>query len=188
VHRADKPAIALIEFDSIARAYRTGDAMVKRASVEVAYAGPVSPGKYLVLITGGEAEVDESWREGRADGGDAVVDHLFLPGVHSDVVEAIHGKTHSLDPDEDSLGVIETRTVAAAIVACDAACKTAEVRVLEMRLGKGIGGKGVFTLAGAQWDLEAALESACASIEERRALLGRELIPRPDALFTGGLS
>ncbi len=188
MHRAANPAIALIEFDSIARALRTGDAMVKRASVEVAYAGPVSPGKYLVLITGGEAEVEESWRAGRADGGDAVVDHLFLPGVHGDVVLAIMGQTHALDPDVDSLGVIETSTVAAAIVACDAACKTVAVRILEMRLGKGIGGKGVFTLAGSQWDLEAALEAACTSIEERRALLGRELIPRPDALFAGGLA
>jgi len=188
VHRAASPAIALIEFDSIARALRTGDAMVKRAVVDVAYAGPVSPGKYLILITGSEAEVDESWRTGRADGGDTVVDHLYLPGVHEDVVSAIHGGTHALDPDADSLGVIETRTVAAAIVACDAACKTAPVRVLEMRLGKGIGGKGVFTLAGTQWDLEAALEAAVTSIEERRALIGRELIPRPDALFRGGLT
>lgn len=188
MHRAASPAIALIEFDSIARALRTGDAMVKRALVDVAYAGPVSPGKYLILITGSEAEVDESWRTGRADGGDTVVDHLYLPGVHEDVVSAIHGGTHALDPDADSLGVIETRTVAAAIVACDAACKTAPVRVLQMRLGKGIGGKGVFTLAGTQWDLEAALDAAVTSIEERRALIGRELIPRPDALFRGGLT
>lgn len=188
MHRADSPAIALIELDSIARALRTGDAMVKRASVNVAYAGPVSPGKYLVLITGGEAEVEESWRTGREDGGDAVVDHLFLPGVHVDVVQAIHGRTLALDPEQDSLGVIETSTISAVIVACDAACKMAEVRVLEMRLGKGIGGKGVFTLAGTQWDLEAALEAACASIEERRALLGSELIARPDALFSGGLT
>ena len=188
MHRAASPAIALIEFDSIARALRTGDAMVKRAVVDVAYAGPVSPGKYLILITGSEAEVDESWRTGRADGGDTVVDHLYLPGVHEDVVSAIHGGTYALDPDADSLGVIETRTVAAAIVACDAACKTAPVRVLQMRLGKGIGGKGVFTLAGTQWDLEAALDAAVTSIEERRALIGRELIPRPDALFRGGLT
>ena len=188
MHRAPNPAIALIEFDSIARAFRTGDAMVKRAVIEVAYAGPVSPGKYLVLITGGEAEVEESWRAGRADGGDTVVDHLFLPGVHSDVVDAIHGATHSLDPAQDSLGVIETRTISACIVACDAACKMTDVRVLEMRLGKGIGGKGVFTLAGQQWDLEVALDAAVAAIEERRALIGRELIPRPDALFAGGLT
>ena len=62
--RTDPPAIALIEFVSIARAIRTGDAMVKQAEVRVLRAEPVSPGKYLILITGGEAEVEESWREG----------------------------------------------------------------------------------------------------------------------------
>ena len=65
--------------------------MVKRADVSVLLAEPISPGKYLILITGGEAEVDESWRAGLADGADAVVDSLFLPGVHADVLDAIGG-------------------------------------------------------------------------------------------------
>ena len=84
--------------------------------------------------------------------------------------------------------MLETRTVAAAIVACDAALKTAGVQVLEMRLGQGIGGKGVFTLSGEQWDVEAALDAALRSIEDRRAVVAHELIPRPDPLFRGGLA
>ena len=43
-----QPAIALIEFESIAIGMRAGDTMVKRAPVEVTYAGTVHPGKYLV--------------------------------------------------------------------------------------------------------------------------------------------
>jgi microcompartment protein CcmL/EutN len=187
VRRPDPPAIALLEFDSIARALRTGDALVKRAPVEVLFSAPVSPGKYLILITGGEAEVEEAWREGVADGGDRIVASLYLPGVHAAALDAVRGVAGRLDPAQDSLGVLETSTVSAAIVACDAACKTASVRVVEMRLGKGIGGKGVFTLAGELWDVEAALEAAVISIEERRAVVGRELIPRPDAGFPGGL-
>jgi len=45
-----QPAIALLEFDSIAIGVRAGDAMVKRAPVEITYAGTVHPGKYLVLV------------------------------------------------------------------------------------------------------------------------------------------
>ena len=186
MHRPQKPAIALLELDSIARALRTGDAMVKRAEVEVAYAGPVSPGKYLILVTGFEAEVEESWLAGKADAGDHLVDSLFLPGAHEAAVSAVHGVTRTLG-DDLSLGVLETRTVSAAIVACDTAVKTTDVDVLEMRLGKGIGGKGVFTLSGAQSDVEAALEAALISIEDRRAVIAHELIPRPDPLFGGGL-
>lgn len=184
--RPDPPAIALLEFESIARAIRTGDAMVKRAEVRVQLAEPVSPGKYLILVTGGEAEVEESWLEGLEIGGGAVVDSLFLPGVHADALAAVHG----LQRDrwaQDSIGIVEASSVAGAIVACDAACKESPVRVLQMRLGKGIGGKGVFTLAGELWDIQASLEAAQRSIEERRVLLASEIIPRPDGRFDGGL-
>ena len=186
MRRPDPPAIALLEFSSIARALRSGDAMVKKAEVQVALAGPISPGKYLVLISGKEAEVDESWREGLADGGDAVVDSLFLPGVHADVVDGIHGTVEARG-EQDAVGVVETGTVAATIVACDAACKEAPVKLTGIRLGKGIGGKGVFTLAGELWDIQASVEAAKLVIEERRCLVGTEIIPRPDSRFAGGL-
>ena len=160
--------------------------MVKRAEVRVQLAEPISPGKYLVLITGGEAEVDESWREGLEIGGDRVVDSLFLPGVHADALGAVHGTVRDRWA-QDAIAVVECSTAAAAIVACDAACKETPVRVLQMRLGKGIGGKGVFTLAGELWDIQASVEAAERSIEARRALVGSEVIPRPDGRFDGGL-
>ena len=160
--------------------------MVKRAEVYVQLAEPVSPGKYLVLITGREAEVDESWREGLDVGGDQVVSSLYLPGVHGDTVQAVHGAELQRWA-QDSIAVVECSTVAGAIVACDAACKEAPVRVLQMRLGKGIGGKGVFTLAGELWDLQASVEAATRSIEDRRVLIATEIIPRPDGRFEGGL-
>jgi microcompartment protein CcmL/EutN len=163
---------------------RSGDAMVKRAEVSVALAEPVSPGKYLILITGFEAEVEEAWIAGVADAGDAVVESLYLPGVHGDVIDAVHGKAHRRGK-QDSLGVIETGTVAAAIVAADAACKEAAVTLLDLRLAKGIGGKGVFTLAGELWDVQAAIEAATNAIAERRCLLGSEIIARPDRAFEG---
>lgn len=186
MRRPDPPAIALLEFSSISRALRTGDAMVKKAEVQVGMAEPISRGKYLVLISGGEAEVEESWREGLLDGGEAVVDSLFLPGVHADVVDGIHGTVEQRGP-EDSIGVVETGTVAAAVVACDAACKEAPVKLTGLRLGKGIGGRGVFTLAGELWDVQASVEAAKLVIEERRCVVGIEIIPRPDGRFTGGL-
>jgi len=185
--RPDPPAIALIEFASIARAIRTGDAMVKRAEVRVQMAEPVSPGKYLILITGGEAEVEESWQEGVEIGAGEVVDSLYLPGVHGDALGAIHGAEQRRWA-QDALAVVECASVAGAIVACDAACKEAPVRVLEMRLAKGIGGKGVFTLAGELWDLQASVEAATRAVEERRCLVAVEIVPRPDGRFEGGLS
>ncbi len=187
MRRPNPPAIALIELSSIARALPTGDAMVKKADVSVLLAEPISPGKYLILITGGEAEVDEAWREGLAVGASLVVDSLFLPGVHADVVDAIGGAS-SARGDDQSVAAIETSTVAAAIVAADAACKEAPVTLTALRCGKGIGGKGVFTLSGELWDVQASVAAATTSIEERGALVTSEIVARPDDRFEGGLS
>ncbi len=149
-------------------------------------AGPVSPGKYLILFAGDEASVEESWRAGVEDAGDCLLDSLFLPGVHADCHAAVFGR-FGLREGERSLGALELATVAGAIVACDAACKAAAVSILEMRLGDGIGGKGVFTLWGALPDVLAAVDAAAEAASGRRVLVGREVIARPDPAFPGRL-
>ena len=60
-----EPALALLEFNSIAAGIQAADAMVKRAPIDVIKAGTVQPGKYLVLIGGQVADVDESLAAGR---------------------------------------------------------------------------------------------------------------------------
>jgi microcompartment protein CcmL/EutN len=186
MHRPADPALALVELGSIARAMRTGDTIVKRAPVRVALTGPVSPGKYLILWTGDEASVEESWRAGVEDAAEALVDQLLLPGVHRACHDAVFGQFGQRE-GEGSLGVLELGTVAATLLACDAACKTAGVTVLELRLADGIGGKGVFTLWGELSEVQAAVAAPPDAAATRRALVGREVIARPDPAFPGGL-
>ncbi len=47
-----EPALGLLELESIAAGIEVGDAMAKRAPIEVLRAGTVHPGKYLVLVGG----------------------------------------------------------------------------------------------------------------------------------------
>ncbi len=84
-----QPALALIEFDSIAAGIEAGDAMAKKAPIARLVAGTVHNGKYLVLISGEVADVEESLAAGLATGASAVLDHVYLPGVHPHVVDAI---------------------------------------------------------------------------------------------------
>lgn len=183
MHLPERPAIALVELSSIARALRVGDAMVKRAPVTVVRAETTSPGKFLILIAGDEASVEESWKVGREAAGEALVDELFLAAIHVDAYRAVMGASAAAGP-EDSLGAFETKTVASAILASDAALKCAPVALVEIRLGDGIGGKGVFSIAGALDDVMAALDAAERAIEARRALIAREIVPRPDPAFS----
>jgi microcompartment protein CcmL/EutN len=167
-----EPALALIDFSSIAVGIEAADAMVKRAQLDVIRTGTVQPGRYLVLIGGTVAEVQESLATGRAVGGDSVLDHVFLPHVHPDVVTAIGGGRAEVP--RDAVGVIETSTVAAAIRAADSGIKGAEVRLLEVRMADGLGGKGIVLYSGVVADVEAAIEIGCAVI--RPGLLVRHVV------------
>jgi microcompartment protein CcmL/EutN len=55
-----KPAIGLIELSSIARGLYVSDVMVKKAPVELLMSQTTSPGKYLILVSGDVASVQES--------------------------------------------------------------------------------------------------------------------------------
>ena len=171
-----EPALALLEFNSIAAGIQAADAMVKRAPIDVIKAGTVQPGKYLVLIGGEVADVEESLAAGREVGGDAAVDFVYLPFVHPDVVEAVAG---GRAPEvTDSLGIVETSTVAAAIHAADAGVKGAEVRLVEVRLADGLGGKGIVLFAGLVADVQAAVEIGVGVLERPELLVRQVVIPQ----------
>ena len=167
------PALALVEFSSIAAGIQSADAMVKRAPIDTIRAGTVQPGKYLVLIGGLTADVEESLAAGRQTGGEAVADFVYLPQVHPEVVEAIGGGRVA-DP-LDALGVVETTTVAAAIQAADAGIKGANVRLVEVRLADGLGGKGITLFSGLVEDVEAAVDIGVGALA-RPALLVRQVV------------
>jgi len=167
-----EPALALIDFSSIAAGIEAADAMVKRAQLDVIRSGTVQPGRYLVLVGGAVAEVQESLGAGRRVGGDSVLDHVFLPHVHPDVVEAIGGER--VERPVDAVGVVETATVAAAIRAADAGLKGAEVRLLEIRMADGLGGKGIVLYSGLVADVEAAVDIGAAEV--RPGLLVRRVV------------
>ena len=159
------PSLALIEFDSIAAGILAGDAMVKTAPVARIVAGTVHPGKYLVLVSGEVGPVQEALAAGLAAGSGAVLDHVYLPGVHPDVPAGI-AAVRRPGPIE-ALGIVETASVSAAIQAADAGLKGAQVALLELRLADGLGGKGLAFFSGAIADVETAVTIACDAIAER---------------------
>lgn len=178
------PALAVIELDSIARGFVVADALLKRARVRVAMAEAVTPGKFLLLFGGEVAEVEESFRAGLEVGGTAVLDKLYLPQAAAPLVAGLGGRFHGAL--EESLGFVETHTVASALLAADAALKRAEVFLTRLHLARGIGGKGYFGLAGDLHMLEAALEAAAGSIDAS-LLVTTEIIQRPHPELRGSL-
>lgn len=168
-------AIAVFEFDSIAVGMLAADAMVKKAPLDTFRIGTVHPGRYLVLIGGPVAAVDEARADGRRLGGDAIADEIFLPDVHAQVFAAVAGQRR--DDAGDALGIIETATMPAVVAAADRAIKTAPITIVEVRLGDGLGGKGLTLLTGVLHDVQAAVDAGMAAAERsngpvRQAVIG----------------
>lgn len=173
-----RPALSCIEMSSIARGFRVCDEMAKRAAIRVLESATICPGKYLVVV-GGEVEmVRESHTRGLEVAGPTVVDQLLLPNAHPQLIPAISA-ANELGP-VDAAGIVETFAVASAILGADAACKRAAVRLIELRLARGLGGKAFFTLTGEQADVEAAVAAAEEVVGRDSGLLLRtEVIPHP---------
>jgi microcompartment protein CcmL/EutN len=169
------PAIGMLEFDSIAAGIVAGDAMAKSSPVSSLFAGTVHPGRYLVLVGGDTAAVEIALDAG---GTDTVVDSLFLPDVHPAVVAAITTADLAATVDGDAVGIVESTTVATAIVAADAGVKTAGVTLPALRLADDLGGKAYCLFVGQVADVEAAVDGAVAATEHAERPVRTTVIPQ----------
>lgn len=138
--------IGMVELNSIARGIETADKMLKAAEVQLIMARPICPGKYIVLITGNVGAVKSSLNAGMNCGQQFVVDKLMISNVHQQVIPAIVAASNVSKLKD--LGVLEFFSVSSAITAADAAVKSADIDLIEVRLGIGIGGKAYVIFTG----------------------------------------
>jgi microcompartment protein CcmL/EutN len=174
------PALGLIETATILAGIEVADALVKRAEVLLHRLFTLTPGKMIAVFAGDEAVVEESYRRGCEVAGGALLDSLLLPGVEPRVAEALLSGGVRCEVGGQALGAVETQTIAACVLAADAALKAAGVALIEMRLRRELGGKGYFLICGAQEDVEAALAAAAERLAgSPKNLCGTLIIPRP---------
>ena len=178
---ANEPALGLLELNSIARGLKVCDAILKQAPVDLLEAAPVCTGKYLIIIGGEVDAVRASFDLGTELAESCLIDSLYLAKLDKKVFPAVLGTQKK--KEIDSLGIIETVTVASSIIAADTAVKTAEIELIEIRLAQGLGGKGFVTFSGELNDVMASLEAGTGCIKEKGLLLRDELIPSPDPVL-----
>jgi microcompartment protein CcmL/EutN len=173
----DEKAIGLVEFISIARGIEATDEMVKVAEVELLLSRTVCSGKYITMIGGDVSGVERAIEVGVEIAGETLVDQFILPNVHSSVIPSITATT----PVEDlrSLGVIETFSVAASVVAADTAVKAASVDLVEIRAAIGLGGKSFVILNGDVADIRTAVDRGVEKARADGTLVYSIVIPAP---------
>ena len=170
-------AIGILESNSIAKGIEAADAVLKAADTALLYAKPVCPGKYTILFYGDVAAVSASLDAGAAVIDAHLVDSVVIPRIHPQVIQAI---SLSTAPDGvNAVGVMEFFSVTAAVYAADAAAKAANVTLLDVRLGVGIGGKSFAVLTGEVAAVEEAVRCGMAAGEEKGLAVTSTVIPSP---------
>ena len=170
-------AIGMVEFSSIARGIYAADQMVKISEVEIVTAQTICPGKYIALVEGDVAAVQDSVHIGEKFAGEYFVDSLVIPNVHHGIFPAITGAT--MPEHVTALGIFETFSVATMITAADQILKAAELEAIEIRLGTGLGGKSFFTFTGDVAAVETGVEAGRGVAETKGLMVDAEVTPSP---------
>jgi len=171
-------AIGLVEYRTVATGLQAADILIKAAEVEVLEAHPVCPGKYVILVSGRLGSVQAAIDSARVKFPEMLVDSFVLGNPHESIFSAIYGACEV--GDVEALGIVETFTVAGTIVAADVAAKTADIRLVEVRLARGLAGKSFCLFTGDVAAVTAAVEKAKAAVTNDGMLLDSAIIPRPD--------
>jgi microcompartment protein CcmL/EutN len=176
------PAIAVVEFTSIADGLFTTDAILKKAPIAMIKSGTVSGGRYLTIFGGTTGSVGESLTEALTVGAGSVLDHAFLPDIHPAVHDAVLGARTGCE--QESVAILETDTVAANVRAAEAALKGTGVVLVEIRLAEyEMSGKAISVYNGALHEIEAAMNIAGDTLRGRSTFTRCRIIARPhDAL------
>ncbi|HXU08959.1 MAG TPA: BMC domain-containing protein [Blastocatellia bacterium] len=176
--------IGFIETSSIAKGIEATDAMMKMADVELLMTTIIPRGKYLIMIGGNVADVESSVRAGLQTAAGMVLDHFIIPNVHSELFPAIKGRV-KVDHIE-AIGIIETKEVASAIYAGDAAVKSANIKLIEAKNQPG--GKGLVVLTGEVGAVRTAVAAGVASIKKDGMLIAEVVIPYAHEALTKSLT
>jgi microcompartment protein CcmL/EutN len=169
--------LGALEYSSIAIGLLALDQMVKVAHIQIIDARTISSGKYLIIFSGDVASVEYAYTAGCDTGGDFTVDKLFLPQVHPDVIPAIGNNINS--GEWDTIGIIETLSIVSGIEAADSAAKEGGVKIIEVRLADGYGGKSYVKMMGSLDSVQAAMKAGTAKAKQKKLFGMEAIIPQP---------
>jgi microcompartment protein CcmL/EutN len=140
-------------------------------------ARPSCPGKYEIVLTGSISNVSAAVAHVNSKFDGYVIDSSIMGRIDEQVIRALFGTQEGVR--EGSLGLIETFSAASAIKAADIAVKTARVEIYDLRVSRGMGGKGVVMLTGDVGDVTAAVEAGANYAKDISTLSSYTVIPAP---------
>ncbi len=172
-------SIGVVELKSIPKGVEATDAALKSAGVELVSAHPACPGKYELILTGSISNVTAAVSHVLAKFDNYVIDSSVMGRIDEQVIQALFGTQTTAK--KGALGLIETFSAATCIKASDIAVKTSRVEIYDLRVSRGMGGKGVVMVTGEVGDVQAAVEAGAAYAKQSGTLSSTSVIAAPHA-------
>lgn len=170
-------SIGLLELKSIPQGMQTADEMLKAAHVELLVASPICPGKYIIMVTGLVGAVERAVEHGTKIADVFLICHHIINNVHPSVPPALVGTTEV--QRIASVGVLETMSALTVVQAADIVAKATNITLMEIRVARGLGGKGFLTFTGEVSTVQAAMNTAVNQLAESGDITSYCVIPSP---------
>jgi len=170
-------AVGTMDIKSMAKGIEATDMALKTAGIRLVTAHPSCPGKFELVMTGELSDVQIAMEKVRDAYATYVTDWSLMGRIDEQVIRALFGSQE--EAPKGALGVIETFSSSSAIKAADIAVKTAKVSLHELRVSRGMGGKGLVMITGEVADVTAACEAGGAHAKEQGLLVGTSVIASP---------
>ena len=170
-------SIGVIELKNIPKGVEATDAALKSAGVDMVSAHPSCPGKYEIILTGSISNVTAAVSHVLSKFEGYVIDSAVMGRIDEQVIKALFGT--QTGEKKGSLGLVETYSAATTIKAADIAVKTARVEIFDLRVSRGMGGKGVVMLTGEIGDVTAAVEAGANYASQSGQLSSSSIIAAP---------
>lgn len=170
-------SIGVIELKCIPKGVEAADAALKSAGIDMVSAHPSCPGKYEIILSGSISNVTAAVSHVTSRFEGYVIDSAIMGRIDEQVIKALFGTNTS--EGKGALGLVETFSAASAIRVADIAVKCARVEIYDLRVSRGMGGKGVVMLTGEIGDVSAAVEAGMKYAKEQGTLSASSVIAAP---------
>lgn len=152
-----KKSVGFVEVKSIPVGIQTADEMLKAGNVDLLLATPICPGKYVIIVGGHVGPVKAAMSKAEIVADVYLIDQHILDNIDERVLPAISGINTA--GEIKSIGTVETISALTSIIAADIAVKAAKVDIVDIRIARGLGGKGFFIITGEVSSVKSAIQA-----------------------------
>lgn len=152
-----KKSIGFVEVKSIPVGIQTADEMLKAGNIDIVLATPICPGKYVIIVSGQVGPVKAAMAKAEMVAGIYLIENYHIDNINPKVLPAISGVTEV--GDVKAIGTIETISALTSVIAGDIAVKAAKVDIVDIRIARGLGGKGFLIVTGEVSSVKSAIQA-----------------------------